>query len=172
MARSDWLRAETLNNILAALMPANSLALRVSMATGLRIGDVLALQTERLKRGNRITIKERKTGKSRRVTIPKQLYNDLLAQAGRIWIFEGRTDYRKHRTRQAVYKDIKRAAMLYRCKGQISPHSVRKVWAVNKYQKIGNVKHVQKLLNHDNEAVTMLYAMADEVTRRYLKHVD
>lgn len=147
-------------------MPPNRLALRVSLATGLRIGDVLSLMRVRL--APRMTVKEQKTGKSRRVYIPAALLEEMQAQAGRYWVFEGRTDPRKHRTRQAVYKDLARAAKLFRLPSwqHISPHSARKVFAVREYHKDGDLKRVQQLLNHDSEAVTVLYAMADQLTMR------
>ena len=40
--RAEWAPKETLELLLTAMMPANRLAIRASMATGLRIGDVLA----------------------------------------------------------------------------------------------------------------------------------
>lgn len=147
-------------------MPPNRLALRVSLATGLRIGDVLSLMRVRL--APRMTVKEQKTGKSRRVYIPAALLEEMQAHAGRYWVFEGRTDPRRHRTRQAVYKDLARAARLFRLPSwqHISPHSARKVFAVREYHKDGDLKRVQQLLNHDSEAVTLLYAMADQLTMR------
>lgn len=140
------------------------------MATGLRIGDVLAFKTAQV-RQQRWTVKEQKTGKLRRVYLPSKLCEDILAQAGRIWAFEGRSDAKKHRTRDAVYKDLRRVAILYRVDGKklvehISPHSARKVYAVEAYQKTGSLRKVQDLLNHEDEAVTMLYALADVLTAR------
>ena len=46
--RSDYIRREEFEHILAALTPPNRLAMRVSLATGLRIGDVLNLRTEQI----------------------------------------------------------------------------------------------------------------------------
>lgn len=140
--------------------------MEVSLATGLRISDVLNLRTERLK--ERITVRELKTGKNRRIRLPDELLRRCLSQAGKVWVFEGRTDWRKHRSRQAVYKDIKRAARLFRLPTdlQVSPHTARKVYAVTAYQHSGSLRHVQQLLQHESEAVTMLYAMADELTAR------
>lgn len=156
-------------------MPANRLALEVSLATGLRIGDVLRLKTDTLKtKGQRFTIKEQKTGKSRRIYMPLQIYEGCMAQAGKVWIFEGRIDVRKHRTRAAVYKDIRRVAKLYRLDGKkvsehVSPHTARKICAVEEYRRSGNMRHVQSLLNHSSEAVTALYALADVLTAKRTK---
>lgn len=169
--RSDWLRESTFRHILTALMPENRLALEVSLCTGLRIGDVLAMETSKLKQ--RMTVTEYKTGKKKRIYLPVVLLNLLQRQAGQKWVFEGRLDWRKHRTRQAVYKDIKQVCKLYRLPNgkrlQISPHTARKVYAVSKYQTTASLRKVQELLNHSDEAVTMLYAMADSITARNLK---
>lgn len=48
----------------------------------------------------------------------------------------------------------------------VSPHTARKIYAVQEYHKCGSLRRVQGLLNHGDEAVTMLYAMADVITRR------
>ena len=170
--RADYLYADMWGHVLAALMPPNQLALRVSQATGLRIGDVLNLRTEQLRShpDGRLTVREEKTGKTRRIRIPRQLMDEMIAQAGKIWIWEGRTNYRQHRSRQAVYKDLKRAARLFRLGPlQISPHTARKINAVSKFHQTGSVQRVQQLLCHSSEAVTMLYAMADQLTERKRK---
>lgn len=147
-------------------MPLNRLAIEVSLSTGLRIGDVLHLKRSQVNK-QRFTIHEQKTNKARRIYIPDELQKALLQFGGEIYIFENRLDPKKPRTRQAVYKDLKRAAKLFRIKGaNVCPHSARKIFAVGQYQKSGSLKKVQQLLNHSDEAVTMLYAMADEISAR------
>ena len=59
--RADYIGQDMLGHVLAALMPANALALEVSAHTGLRIGDVLALKTADLKR--RMYVREEKSEK-------------------------------------------------------------------------------------------------------------
>ena len=169
---ADWVKDDVFEHLLAALMPMNSLALRVSAATGLRIGDVLELKAACLKQ--RMTVKERKTGKRRAVYFPTALFDEMLRVSGRVWVFEHRTDYRKHRTVSAVYKDLRRAAALFRIDGKslsahVSPHTARKIYAVEQYRRSGDLQRVKALLNHQSEAVTMLYAMADVLTERRLK---
>lgn len=164
--KSDYVNGDIMSHILAALMPANRLAIVTSIYTGLRIGDVLALKSSDLLK-DRFTIKEQKTGKSRRIRLPNKLKSDLLAQSGRYYVFEHRTDPKRHRTRQAVNKDIKRACELFRVsKLNVSPHTARKIYAVEEYHKSGSLKRVQQLLNHSNESVTMIYALADELVKR------
>lgn len=167
--RAAWLDDDRMALLLTALMPDNRLALEVALVTGLRIGDVLALRPADL-RTQRPTITERKTGKHRRVYIPARLRELLLRGCGRYWVFEGRLDPKKHRTRQAVYKDLRRAARLYRVDGQpiqphISPHSTRKMYAVHDLQRHGgDLRAVQHDMLHSDPAVTALYAYADRLT--------
>lgn len=165
MSRTDWVEHDVMSHILAALTYENKLAITVSLLTGLRIGDVLKLRARDLSK-ERFTVVEEKTLKRRTIRLPVRLRDELLAVSGLIYIFEHRLDPRKHRTRQAVYKDIKRAAKAFRCKGNISCHTARKIYAVSEYKKDFSVARVKKLLNHSNEAVTMIYAIADEITQR------
>ncbi len=173
--RSDWASDAAIGHVLAALMPQNALALRVSRATGLRISDVLSLKTAQVSKGSRMTVRELKTGKTRRITIPSGLRLEMLASAGRLWAFEGRNDWRKHRTRQAVNKDLARAAKLFRASGvvargqSISPHTMRKAYAVDEFDRTGDLHAVQQKLNHDDPEITMIYAMSRELTTRKKK---
>ena len=170
--RTEWIAKEELGHLLAALMPENRLALEISMATGLRINDVLSLKTQDIMTtsNGRVTIKEQKTGKSRRVYFPVEMRQRMRILAGRLYVFEHRNDWRKHRTRQAVFKDLKRVVKIFRLKQNIAPHSARKAFAVEMYHKTGDLYRVKRLLNHNNEAVTVLYAMADELTARRLRN--
>lgn len=164
MARSQWVSDDVFGLILRALMPANALAVEMSLRYGMRIGDVLATKTEDVRKG-RWTYKEEKTGKSRRVTLCKELQARLLSQAGKVYVWEHRYDYKRHRTRQAVYKDMCRVASLLRLK-HATPHSARKAYAVRAYHSCHDLRKVQRLLNHSTEAVTILYALADQMSEK------
>ena len=154
-----------MSHILAALTYENRLAVTVSLLTGLRIGDVLNLRSRDLIR-DRFTITEEKTLKRRTIRLPDKLRDELQSIAGKIFVFENRLTARKHRTRQAVYKDIKRAARAFRIKSNLTCHTARKIYAVSEYKKDFSVARVKRLLNHSSEAVTMIYAIADELTER------
>lgn len=173
--RSDWLKTDSMGHVLAALMPPNRLVLKCSMASGLRVNDVLSLRTVRLRQ--RMTVRELKTGKSKRVYWPLELYNEMAAFAGEVWVFESRCDRKKHRTRQAVWRDVQRAASLFRASGvvprgaNITPHSARKIYAVDVLHETGSIKAVGEALNHDKGGaeVTALYALADVLTAQKLE---
>lgn len=165
LARTSYATRVQMGHILAAMMPTNALVVRVCMRTGLRVSDVLELKTAQLR--PRQTVRERKTGKTRRVMWSAALYDEMLQQAGRIWVFESRTDPKRHRTRQAVYKDIKHVAAMYQRSGAVSrrqvigTHTARKCAAVAAYHK-GGLGAAQRLLNHSDPAITLLYALADK----------
>ena len=164
--RSEWIPRGDFEHILAALTPENRLACEVSLATGLRITDVLALTPERVRK-QRFTIREQKTGKTRTVRLPNELTARCLACAGQHYVFEHRTDGRQHRTRQAVWKDLKKTAERFNVRKNITPHSARKEYAVEEFERCGgDLKRVQRLLCHSSEAVTALYAMANVLNKR------
>lgn len=157
--RTEYLLDREVDLVLAALTETNRLVMRTCLATGLRVGDVLALTPDRLKPHFWVT--ERKTGKARQVGLREPLLSDLKAHSGQWWVFPGR-DPRKAHTRQAVWKDVKRAAAAYRLPQNVGPHSARKVYAVDLMHKYGDIDRVRRALNHNSESVTLIYAMADQ----------
>lgn len=162
--KSAYIKDEILQHCFAALMPQNQLICELCLKTGLRIGDVLSLRTDECQQ--KMSVREHKTGKMKRITVPVALYRAMMAQAGKVYVFEHRTDPERHKTRQAVYMDLKRAAKAFRIKLNLSPHTLRKVYAVNLMHKYGDLAKVCKALNHDNEVVTIIYALADELQER------
>ena len=157
--RVEYMLEREVDLVLAALTFPNRLVMRTALTTGLRVGDVLALTPDRLKPHFWVT--EQKTGKKRQVGLPEPLLSDLKKYAGKTWVFPGR-DPRKHRTRQAVWKDVKRAAAALRLTANAAPHSARKVYAVELMRKYGDVDRVRRALNHGGLEVTLIYAMADK----------
>ena len=153
--------------VLAALTPSNRLALRVSLHTGLRISDVLALRTAQL--APRFWVTEVKTKKRRMVGLPAGLLHDLRMYAGETFVFEGRGNSQRHRTRQAVWADVKRAARAFRLPQNAAPHSFRKVYAVELMGKYGDIEKVRRCLNHGSATTTMIYALADAQLRAKFK---
>ena len=186
--------------LLRAMSPENARIIRLSMDTGLRLSDCLSLRWRDLPPDGRtwdgihldpdgrptgcpmmtpgatISLTECKTGKHREVVLTEKASALLRRQWtlwGRSpWVFPGR-DWRKHRTRQAVWKDLKEVARTLRIDGKkvrenLGPHSARKIFAVDLYRRTGDLEAVRKALNHSDQAVTMMYAFADELTSRDL----
>lgn len=160
--KTEYLLQREVDLVLSALTPGNRLVMRVALHTGLRIGDVLALKTEQLRPHFWVT--ERKTGKKRQIGLPEPLLSDLKNAAGAVWVFEGRSTG-KPRTRQAVWKDVKRAAKAFRLEANAAPHSARKVYAAELMERYGDLDKVRRALNHRSESITLIYALADQQRR-------
>ena len=161
---TEYLMRREMEHVFAALTPANRLVCRVAAHTGLRVGDVLALRTEKLR--PQMWVTEAKTGKRRRVNLPKRMFEEIKAQAGETWVFPSARDPEKHRTRQAVWADVKRAAKAFRMPQNVGVHSLRKRYAVEQLERSGgNYAKVQRLLNHADMSTTMIYAMSYQLYR-------
>lgn len=166
--RTEALIERELDNVLAALTPANALVCQVSLHTGLRVSDVLNLRTAQL--APRFWITEQKTGKRKLVGLPAPLLAAIREQAGEVWAFPGRDPY-SHRTRQAVWYDVKRAARAFRVPQNVGAHSFRKTYAADVMAEYGDLERVRKALNHSNDTVTMLYLIAAQKVRQDKKRV-
>lgn len=145
----------------------NALALEVSLATGLRIGDVLKVRPSDL-RSDGLHFVAEKTGKSGIAPISRRLADKLIRNANEWWCFPHRDSPRlKHRTRQAVWKDVKRAADLVRAAGliddqNVAPHSGRKTFAVVDKAAHG-AAHAQEALQHSKRSTTEIYTESDKL---------
>lgn len=157
--RTEYLIEKEVEQVLHLLTYENRLVMRLLLHTGCRISDVLALKPDQLKPNFWIT--EQKTGKRKQIGIPEPLLSDLKAASGLEWVFPG-VNPGKHRTRQAVWKDVKRAAAAMRLTVNVAPHSARKVYAVKLLEKYGDIDRVRRALNHGGLEVTLIYAMADK----------
>lgn len=91
---------------------------------------------------------------------------DLHRQAGKALVFPHRADPDRHRTRQAVWCDVKRAATAYRLTQNVGTHSARKSYAVELMRRYGDIERVRRSLNHSSASVTVLYACADTIVKR------
>ena len=160
--RTTYVLKKQLDILLALLNPVNRLICQVMLHTGLRVNDVLQLKAAQL--GRCFTVTEHKTGKKRRVGLPDWLTAEILKQSdGSVWAFPSPKDKRKHRTRQGVWRAVKKIARLCKFTGNTGTHSLRKVYAVQLMEKYHDVQHVQRALNHSNDTVTLLYALADQL---------
>jgi integrase len=158
---TEYLLEEQLDRVLAALTPSNELVCRVMLHTGLRIGDVLRLRPSDIRR--QAWIVEQKTGKKKKIGFPDFLAEKILEQSNDLWAFPSPLRPDRPRTRQAVWKDVKRAAKAFRLPQNCGTHSMRKIYAVELMEKYGNIEKVQKALNHSSPSITIIYACADKL---------
>lgn len=163
--RTDYIKSADYNKLYMRMSYENALALRTSLETGLRIGDVLALEPSAIE-GRKIRYTAQKTGKKGTATISADLANRLRKTSGKKFIFEGRGGD-KPRTRQAVWKDVKKASKGV-FKENVAPHSARKTFAVEDFREYG-LPHTKKALQHERTDTTMLYAFSDMLTDKSCK---
>lgn len=130
----------------------------LGVSSGLRISDILILPKSVLDI-REPTIKEIKTGKSRRFYIPTKTRTDLarIATCSPNALIFGANNKCGHLTRQAVYKAFKKASSMANIKKNIGTHSMRKSYAVKKASH--GLKFVQSKLNHSHLADTLLYIL-------------
>lgn len=138
----------------------NALALRVSLATGLRIGDVLSLRPQDVHADGGISCTCQKTGKPFTASVSARMVRALSGNANYLWVFPSPRKPTEHKTRQAVWADIKRAVRLCGLTKNITPHSARKIFAVGEFRRNG-LEAVQNELQHDRISTTMIYAFSD-----------
>lgn len=158
--RSHYLTPDELSLLRAALAPWKWLPLWVSEETGLRVGDVVALPYEALRRDG-IHFTAQKTGKSGVSRISADLRRALLANTDGVWLFPSPYKAGKHLTRSCVWYRMKRSAERAGLPTDgISPHSMRKVFGVETYRRDG-MRATMAALQHTHEATTELYALSD-----------
>lgn len=179
---TDYIPADIFSRLLDTMTPQNALVLECCMCTGMRISDVLGMSYQRVKEaretGERFLYLEMKTKKTRTVYLAPDWIDRALHQhdVRSPWLFAGR-EPSAHRTRQAVWKDLHRAAKLYRVNGKrlkatVGSHTARKIYAVRLYQETAReglyepLEAVKVDLNHSDLAVTYLYALADVISDR------
>lgn len=157
--RSKYIDSGEVKTIRAELSDEAWLPLWVALETGLRVGDVVKLRRENLK-ADGLHYKAQKTRKNGVARISDRLRKALSVRRGK-WFFPSPYKAGKHITRQCVWARVKRACE----RGQlppegISPHSMRKAFAVELYREKG-FRAVQEALQHANCATTEIYSFAD-----------
>ena len=150
----------------------NALALEIATKTGLRISDVLKIRKRDLFKTRRgrcyVRFVSKKVGKYGIAEIDEGLFRRMMwhGESKTGYVFPGRFSARKHRTRQAVNKDMRRAAKEAGLDGlRLSPHSARKNYAVGVFR-AGGLEAVKEKLQHDHDSTAALYAFSDQLTRK------
>lgn len=158
--KSEYIDGELWRGIVSGMTPSNALAIAISLETGMRIGDVLRLETRDLMENGIMYIAE-KTQKRGMAKCGEKLLNALRENAVDGVCFPSRFGAKgKYRTRQAVWKNVRKAAKNAGIKPHVSPHSARKTFAVELRKKSG-IGAVQEALQHKYKTTTNLYAFAD-----------
>lgn len=157
--KSKYIETRELEKLRAMLADEAWLPLWVSLETGLRIGDVVKLRKQNLQ-ADGLHYKAQKTGKNGVAKVSAELRKELARKRGK-WLFPSPYKAGKHITRQCAWARIKAACKRAGVEPDgVSPHSLRKVFAVELYREKG-FKAVQEALQHNNSATTEIYSFAD-----------
>lgn len=151
----------------------NQTMVLVMLDAGLRVGEVVALKVDHVDLlTRRITIREGKGAKDRRVPIVERLHAALTAwyerRAGIVdttcqWVFPTRVGAQVQSS--DVRRVVKRTAGRVRLPeaDRVSPHTLRHSFATDLLNETGNLRLVQHLLGHTSVATTQIYThLADE----------
>lgn len=166
--RTDYLNPQIYNRLYGVMTYDNVLALRISLETGLRIDDVLSLKRDDLT-GRTISGIAEKTCKPFKKPISQDLANRLKGLNRKGFLFPHRLKPNEHRTRQAVWANMKKAAKVIGVELNAAPHSARKTYAVEVFKDRG-LGAAQNELQHDRVSTTMLYAFSDMLSSNSTKN--
>lgn len=150
------------------LPPADRLITQLLIETGYRLDDIMHVRTYQLT-GETLSLRERKTGKTRSVAIPSGLAGALgayVAKRHRLsYAFPSlRRGGRRKMHRTTYWRHFCAAAdALGWSECGYNPHSLRKLYAVRRLAETRSIYAVQQDLGHDNIATTALYALSDRL---------
>lgn len=169
--RSRFLAPDEIFAIFSKLPRERRLIFEVALGTGLRIGDVLKIKKRDIRAAPEgrceISFIAEKTGKAGITYIDGAAAKALLklpkGNKGYLW---GSYSKCGHITRQAAWKWFKTAAKEADVDiSGVSPHSLRKSFASALRHREG-LQAAQAALQHENSAVTAIYAYADAYAGR------
>lgn len=180
---SDFLEWEKMQSLVLKLERDNELKFALLIATGsyigLRISDLLQLKWNQVLNEDYFTITEKKTKKTRKVTINPELQEILnrlfvkLEASENDLMFVNRFGDKPFSI-QYVNSKLKDIFTAYKIKGQYSSHFMRKtlgrrVWEVNKYSDQALLL-LSQLFNHANVSTTKIYLgiREQEISNLYL----
>ena len=180
---SDFLEWEKMQFLVLKLERDNELKFALLISTGsyigLRISDLLQLKWRDVLDQDHFTISEKKTGKTRKITINPELQEILKRIYAKIdddqeqYLFVNRFG-KKPISIQHVNSKLKEIFTKYNIKGQYSSHFMRKtlgrrIWESNKYSDQALLL-LSQLFNHSNISTTKIYLgiREQEISNLYL----
>lgn len=169
--KNRFINATDMTRIMRVSEPDDRAVWVICSDTGFRIDDILSLRQWQVDRALKppflLEIKEKKTGKSRTVTLSDNCVRAFKLLSGNIvhrhplaYFFQSRSRHgdRKKIHRSTVFRHFNRVLKCcgFDTKGY-TVHSLRKVYAHNAYTRTGSLLRVKADLNHDKVETTMLY---------------
>ncbi len=164
--------------------PRNYLLFVMGINAGLRVQDILSLRIETVEKatvGERISVKEKKTGKENVLIINQEIYDALqryLAihkkRVSREYLFKSRKGWNYPLSTYAVTHMVQRWCDEINLVGNYGAHTLRKTWCYQQRKHYGvSWELLAKRMNHSNPAVTRRYlgVQAEEVEEVLLNQI-
>ena len=147
--------------------------------TGLRISDILALNIEDVENKDYIEIKEKKTGKYKKIPLNsklKTLIKKYLLKRNKTYslthekpLFIGKKHFRLCQSQ--VYRFLNETCKKLGITINVGTHTMRKTFGYFFYKKYNDIALLQKILNHSSPAITLRYIgiSQEEIDNSYLQ---
>ena len=123
----------------------------IGINTGLRISDLLNLKVDDVKDKEHIVIREKKTGKEKRIkinsTVKTCLFNYISTMQDHEYLFQSQKGENKPIQRCQAYCIINKATKKLGIQDQIGTHTLRKTFGYHHYQKNKDVAILQDIFN-------------------------
>ena len=156
----DWDKIQYILEYLRKTNERNYILFLMGISTGLRIQDILKLRVRDLKGRTHIIMRENKTKKEKRMLILPSLKKELewyLADKDEDdFLIKSRVGMNRPITRGMAYKILQKIAKEFQLK-ELGCHSMRKSFGYHFYQRTKDVALLQKIFNHNDQNVTLLY---------------
>lgn len=167
---SNYLKGKNLRDYTLFILGINS---------ALRISDLLRLQVKDVRGRDRITLREKKTGKIKDFPLSdicqraiKQYLNDYCIYTNFDYLFSSRKGHAHERpiSRVQAWRILNEAARNVGIEGRVGTHTLRKTFGYWAYRKGYDIVRIQKLLNHSSPGITLAYIgiTRDELDEVYL----
>ncbi|HOV87072.1 MAG: tyrosine-type recombinase/integrase [Syntrophobacteraceae bacterium] len=174
---------ENIKKMLQGRKSRDLLLFTIGVNSGLRSGDILAIklnQVRHLKPGDRLVIKERKTGKQNILMVNKAIYKAIRDYVKDVqstsleeeFLFKSRKGKNQPIKVESLNRMIKEWCRSINLDGNFGAHTLRKTFGYiqRKYYGVG-VEVLAKRFNHSNPSTTMKYlGISDQEVDAILMH--
>ncbi|WP_025783059.1 site-specific integrase [Sporosarcina sp. D27] len=131
----------------------------IGINSGLRVSDIVPLRVRDVKGKTHVTLRETKTGKTKRFLLPRATRAEVDAYTANMetddYLFKSRRGD-SHITTTQAYRALQKAAEALG-RDDIGTHTMRKTMGFHHYRKHKDVATLQHLFNHAAPSVTLLY---------------
>lgn len=138
----------------------NYMIFNIGINTGLRISDLLNLKVEDVKNKTHIIIKEKKTGKMKRILINSNLKMDIdkyiYNMRNEEYLFKSQKGDNTPITRVQAYRILNSAAYKVGL-DEVGTHTLRKTFGYFHYKQYKDVAILQDIFNHSSPSITLRY---------------